>query len=178
MSFRMMRGYISVFTLTAILSGCVGNQSIDTSPADFASSSSPVFLDSRNLSGRWLIQAIGNRTIDASNRLLIAFDGHSRVGGIAGCNRFLGAYMLGGEGELSLQELKVTRRICADPVMMQERLLLSRLGSVYSSRFTDDGRLLLFYDEHEKPISLARDPESLATNSGSASRKLGFTPQG
>lgn len=167
MSIRMICGYIPVLTVTAVLSACGGNQVAEEASAAFAK---PISGDSSysqytgQLSGRWLIKAIGDRAVDGAQSLVIAFDDHSRVGGIAGCNRFLGAYTLGGKGELALQELKVTRRICPDPVMMQERLLLNRLENVHSSRFTEEGGLLLFFDKREKPIRLSRDPESLVTS--------------
>ncbi|SEG02527.1 META domain-containing protein [Marinobacterium lutimaris] len=180
MMIRRMCGYISVLTMSVVLSACSGNQVADQPSALTSADVVEVFYSQRAgaLSGRWLIQSIGDRAIDTTKPLVIAFDDRSRVGGLAGCNRFLGDYMLTGNEELALQSIKVTRRICADPVMMQERLLLNRLENVYTSRFTPEGALLLFFDENEKPIRLSRDPESVVESSGVNPARLVAQNQG
>ncbi|TCK08814.1 heat shock protein HslJ [Marinobacterium mangrovicola] len=167
MLIRRMCGYVSVLTMSAVLSACGNHQAVEQSMVPVAEDAAVSFYSQRadQLSGRWLIQSIGDRAIDSSKPLVIAFDDRSRVGGVAGCNRFLGAYMLTGDDELELQGLKVTRRICPDPVMMQERLLLNRLENVHSSRFTVEGSLLLFFEEGEEPIRLSRDVESMVNRS-------------
>ncbi|WP_432695443.1 META domain-containing protein [Marinobacterium sp. YM272] len=118
------------------------------------------------LKGRWRVDSIGQRAVNSSTPLLIAFDESSRVGGVAGCNRFLGAYQIGAEGAFSIEDVRLTRRICPEPVMIQESLLINRLKHVSRTQLTSEGELLLFFDNDEQPIRLL--PDSTALVNGAA----------
>lgn len=69
---------------------------------------------------------------EAGTRLTLRFaDG--RVSGSGGCNRFDGSFTADGES-LRIQPLVTTRKLCADPVMAQERAFLDALGSATTWR--------------------------------------------
>jgi heat shock protein HslJ len=153
MSIRTITACISVSAL-AVLAGCTTppQNTLATIP-DAARS----VASKQELSGNWTVYAIGNRSLSGPHSPRIAFDDDERVGGIAGCNRFLGGYRLDSNGDLSFGEMRLTRRICPEPIMFQEALLLSRLRDVDRSLITPGGDLLLYYDEDELPIRLQRD---------------------
>lgn len=164
MTIRKISRVIAVPFLGALLSACGGNQVAGQSQS-FADPSGSISNGSQ-LKGRWVVEAIGERTVESSTPLLIAFDESSRVGGVSGCNRFLGAYQIGAEGGFSIKDVRVTRRICPDPVMMQESLLINRLKHVKKTQLAPDGTLLLFFDNDERAIKLL--PDSTAVVNGAA----------
>ncbi|GGC02364.1 hypothetical protein GCM10011352_30710 [Marinobacterium zhoushanense] len=153
MNIRTMLAYI-FFPIVGVLSGCVGTSS---STAQISVPPGRVIASAEQLEGEWVVSSIGAREVQGQYSPRIAFGKQQRVGGMAGCNRFLGDYALGREGQLLFGEMRVTRRICAEPIMFQEALLLNRLRGVRSGRLTADGELLLYFEEGALPIRMRPD---------------------
>ncbi|MBS99481.1 MAG: hypothetical protein CMI01_12490 [Oceanospirillaceae bacterium] len=131
--------------------------------------------DRQELDGNWTVYAIGPRAVDQRFSPRLAFGDLQRVGGDAGCNRFMGRFELDESGGLIVSDLKVTRRICPDAIMVQEALLLSRLKAVKIGRLTAEGDLLLYHDDQSLPIRLRPDLGARVStaNSGPASLSRG-----
>lgn len=156
MNIRTMIACLTI-PLVGVLSGCAGSspyQALVPVPAG------AVVNSPEQLEGGWVVHYIGERDVTGRYSPRIAFGKEQRVGGMAGCNRFLGDYVLGEEGEFEFGKMKLTRRICAEPIMFQEALLLNRMRSVKNGILTGDGELLLFFDERELPIRLRPEVDS------------------
>jgi len=153
MSVRM----ISACLLGSSLSVLVGCSTVSDTALVPVSDTRRTLLHSDELGGSWVVSAIGKRNLNGVQRPRVEFTTDDRVGGMAGCNHFLADYHLDPDGGIYVDEMQVTRRICAEPIMFQERLLLSRLRSVASGHVTSNGDLLLFYDEDRLPIRLQRE---------------------
>lgn len=148
---------IAVCFFGSALFGLVG---CGTVPADdlppVAKMTRPV-ISVDELSGNWVVYAIGRLPLTGEQLPQLAFAADQRVGGMAGCNRFLGEYQLDADGVLQFGEIMVTRRLCPEPVMSQESLLLNRLRAVNFGRLAPGGDLLLYYDVDRLPIRLHRE---------------------
>ncbi|KEA62072.1 hypothetical protein ADIMK_3733 [Marinobacterium lacunae] len=155
MNIRMMLACLS-FPLVGALSACSTTTVSSFHPS--ASEGEPV-ESPEQLEGGWVVYSIGEREVEGRYSPRIAFGKPQRVGGMAGCNRFLGDYELGADGRLSFGDMKLTRRICADPIMLQESLLLNRLRGVMSGVVTAEGELLLFGGQGTAPIRMR--PEAM-----------------
>lgn len=148
---------ISACLLGSALTVAVGCSTVSDSALVPLPGENRSLLDDEELRGSWVVYAIGQRPVGGPHSPRVEFAIDDRFGGMAGCNHFLTDYHLDSDGVLRLGDMKVTRRICAEPIMFQERLLLSRLRGVESGRLTPSGDLLLFYDEDRLPIRLQRE---------------------
>lgn len=81
-----------------------------------------------------------------------------RLAGRSGCNRYNAAFELSGEG-LSIGPAASTRMACAPDLMAQEQQFLADLQRI--SRFDIDpsGALLLFANDQQDPLVVARISE-------------------
>lgn len=77
---------------------------------------------------------------------------HAEVGGHGPCNYYFGDVTLTGEG-IRFGPMAVTRRICDEPRMVQERQLLEVLNAVTRFDFTDTGELVLYADGERRVIA-------------------------
>lgn len=109
------------------------------------------------LSGvEWIVEDIGNAGIVDASRVTLEFDATARrVAGRSGCNRYNAAFDLSGEG-LSIGPAAVTRMACVPALMEQEQRFLAALQRI--SRFDIDptGALLLFANDQQDPLMVAR----------------------
>ncbi|MBV1787934.1 META domain-containing protein [Marinobacterium sp. D7] len=153
MNIRTMLAFVYL-PLAGILTGCAGTT---PSTTQIPVTSGQAIASAEQLEGDWIVSSIGAREVQGQYSPRIAFGKPQRVGGMAGCNRFLGDYELGQGGELVFGEMRLTRRICAEPIMFQEALLLNRLRSVKSGRLTADGELLLYFEADALPIRMHPD---------------------
>jgi len=93
------------------------------------------------LAGDWTVTAVDGAPPVADSEPSLGFE-ETRVSGNASCNRFFGSYHLTGEG-LSVGEMGASMMMCADPVMAQERAMLSILEATTGFAVADDGMLTL-----------------------------------
>lgn len=133
-------------------------------PSAEAEESSRPLGSSDHLHGGWRVHSIGSRELQGDKRPSLVFAEDGRVGGNAGCNRFLAHYQLFSEGQAAVGELMVTRRICPEPIMLLESLLLSRLRTVEQIHASPEGDLLLFTGDDRLPIRLKPDPTITAVH--------------
>lgn len=90
----------------------------------------------------WQISSLGGEPLPESVSVTIQFLEDDRVAGTSGCNRFMGAYELTGEG-LSFGQLAGTMMACPPPQMDVERRFLELMGEVIGFDRPDDGSLVL-----------------------------------
>lgn len=95
------------------------------------------------LSGRWLITDVeGTFNPDEDRMPEIVFDGGT-VSGTTGCNRFMTAYEITGEG-LSFGPITTTRMACMGELNQQEQSILTVLENVDRFDVTNRGELVLY----------------------------------
>jgi len=88
----------------------------------------------------WVIQEIDGRSVIEA-RYFLEF-GPERLSGLAGCNRFLGAYELDGE-TLTAGPIATTRMACPEPGMSDERRLLALLSGPLAIAHSDEDDSML-----------------------------------
>lgn len=108
---RMLRAVFCGLALIG-LAACNGRSSRLSAEVE---ESSPPLGGGEYLRGGWRVHSIGSRVLQRDKRPSLVFTDDGRVGGDAGCNRFLGHYQLFPEGRATFGELMVTRRICPEP---------------------------------------------------------------
>lgn len=81
------------------------------------------------LHGDWKIDAIGGKAVVEKSEPTLAFAPDGRIHGNGSCNRFFGGFKLSGEG-LKLSETGASMMLCDQPLMDQERRLLTAFGAV------------------------------------------------
>lgn len=102
----------------------------------------------------WQIQDVaGLGTVDNST-ITIQFDANKRVSGSTGCNRFMGGYVLTGEG-LVLGQMGMTMMACPDILMTQERRVLDVLGEIQRFDIDDTGALKLIGGSEDNALLTA-----------------------
>lgn len=129
---------VSVTTQDRVLEGC-GGESMDL------------------LAGvEWIVEQISGSSLVDGSLVTLEFDAVTRrLAGRSGCNRYNAAFELSGEG-LSIGPAGATRMACVPDLMEQEGLFLADLQRI--SRFDIDptGALLLFSNDRQDPLILAR----------------------
>jgi heat shock protein HslJ len=98
---------------------------------------------SLRLSGTsWVLVSLEGAPVLPGTEITAAFGTDRRVSGSSGCNRYVGAYEVGGPG-LEVGPLATTRMFCGDPgVMDQEQRYLSALqGAALAA--VEGGQLLV-----------------------------------
>jgi len=161
---------VFLFPLVGVLSGCAGTSTQETR---FTAPAGQVVASPEQLEGGWVVYSIGARDVEGRYSPRIAFGKEQRVGGMAGCNRFLGGYELGQGGQLEFGEMRLTRRICPEPIMFQEALLLNRLRGVKNGTLTEEGDLLLYFEEGGLPIRMRPDSRREVSGAGRETRYRG-----
>lgn len=144
---KITRVYLCAFPL--ILGGCAGS-----TPETSLNIQQQPLESNAQLVGGWVVSAIGERKTSGRYSPRLAFGADDRIGGIAGCNRFLGNYRFSSDGTLNIGKIKVTHRLCPAAVMVQEALFLSRLRSVQKSALSSSGELLIYSGQYKTPIRL------------------------
>lgn len=107
----------------------------------------------------WIVQEIGGAGLVENAEVTLEFDAVTRrLAGRSGCNRYNAAFELSGEG-LSIGPAASTRMACAPDLMAQEQRFLADLQRI--SRFDIDpsGALLLFANDQQDPLVVARISE-------------------
>ncbi|OAN69685.1 hypothetical protein A8B83_01980 [Rhodobacteraceae bacterium EhC02] len=107
----------------------------------------------------WIVQEIGGAGLVENAEVTLEFDAVTRrLAGRSGCNRYNAAFELSGEG-LSIGPAASTRMACALDLMAQEQQFLADLQRI--SRFDIDpsGALLLFANDQQDPLVVARISE-------------------
>nr|WP_272213693.1 META domain-containing protein [Marinicella sp. W31]MDC2879647.1 META domain-containing protein [Marinicella sp. W31] len=94
----------------------------------------------------WSVSAIGSETLAEPGSVTIEISADGRISGSAGCNRYMGAIRLGGEGGLEIGPLAATTMACDAPLVQLERQFFAAIGTVDSFDIGDDGKLLLTAD--------------------------------
>ena len=131
---------VSVTWQEDVLKGC-GGESVDL------------------LADEWVVEDISGAGIVDNSRITLEFDAITRrLSGQGGCNRYNAAFDLSGEG-LSIGPAAATRMACVAALMEQEQRFFAALQRV--SRFDVDqtGALLLFSNDQQSPIVIARASE-------------------
>lgn len=90
----------------------------------------------------WQIEEIEGEMTGADAEVTLAIDPAGRLAGRAGCNRYMGSFILTGEG-LSFGPLASTRMACAEPLMEIEARFLDAMGRVDRFDFDESGALVL-----------------------------------
>lgn len=137
MSGRLYPHEVEVGTATGMLRGC-GGDTMDL------------------LTGReWTVVAVRGAPRPADAReLTIEIGENEQISGSSGCNRYMGRFSVGGEGELTVGPLAATSMMCGEEVMERERAFLDALSSSERFELDEDGILRLM--EGEKELVQAR----------------------
>lgn len=113
------------------------------------------------LLGAWTVEYIGDRPVIDRSPAFIRFDAEGRVSGSATCNRMSGTYTQDGTA-LALGPMAVTRRMCPDSLMEQERRLLRALEQVATWRIQNEMLILEDADGGLVFRASSREPERTA----------------
>ena len=98
------------------------------------------------LHGEWAAEQINGKVIVSGSTVTLNFEIDGRLNGSAGCNRYLGAFVLTGEG-LGISKLGSSMMMCEQPLMDQERLFLDVLGATTHFEIGPSGTLILLTND-------------------------------
>ena len=101
----------------------------------------------------WLVEDIDGRGVIDFMQSTVEFESATRIGGMAGCNRFFGSVELDGN-KIMVGPLAATRKFCTQAVMDQEQALLNALERVTRYDFTQT--LLFMYADDTPVLRLTR----------------------
>ncbi|QQM30792.1 META domain-containing protein [Martelella lutilitoris] len=128
MSGRLFPQEVELETATGVLKGCGGDtMSLLAGP-------------------EWTVSEIGPESVSDSGEVTISVSADGRISGSAGCNRFMGAVKLGGEGGLEIGPLAATNMACEEPLMALERDFFRAIDVVNGFNIAENGDLLLTAD--------------------------------
>lgn len=128
MSGRLFPQTAELETATGVLKGCGGDtMSLLAGP-------------------EWTVSEIGPESVSDSGEVTISVSADGRISGSAGCNRFMGAVKLGGEGGLEIGPLAATNMACEEPLMALERDFFRAIDVVNGFNIAENGDLLLTAD--------------------------------
>jgi heat shock protein HslJ len=99
----------------------------------------------------WLAEDIGGRDVVDGARSTMEFVKPGQVGGLASCNRYFGAVVLDG-GTIAFGNLAATRKLCTEPLMVQEQRFLKALAQAKRLDLTHEGQILLMYADGTEPV--------------------------
>jgi heat shock protein HslJ len=106
--------------------------------------------ESDMLGTAWLAEDIGGRGVVDGARSTMEFVKPGQVVGLAGCNRYFGPVVLDG-GTIAFGSLAATRKMCAEPLMVQEQRFLKALAQAKRLDLTHEGQILLVYADGTEP---------------------------
>jgi heat shock protein HslJ len=106
--------------------------------------------DTDLLGTAWLAEDIGGRGVVDRARSTMEFVKPGQGGGLAGCNRYFGPVVLDG-GTITFGNLAATRKMCAEPLMVQEQRFLKALSEAKRLDLTHEGQILLIYADGTEP---------------------------
>lgn len=109
------------------------------------------------LGGEWQVQSLAGQPTLEGTEVTIAFLEEDRVAGDASCNRFVGGFVLTGEG-LNFIQLGSTMMACAEPISEQERRFHALLGAVYRFSMPEIDQLVLHTPQGET-VQARRHPD-------------------
>lgn len=107
------------------------------------------------LHGNWKVREIGGSVIVAGSEPSLFFNPDGSINGNASCNRLLGHFTLTGEG-LSISETGASMMMCDQPLMDQERILLTALQAVRRFEVVSAGHVRLLGDDNRALVSIRR----------------------
>ncbi|ESQ16599.1 MAG: hypothetical protein N838_05510 [Thiohalocapsa sp. PB-PSB1] len=90
----------------------------------------------------WTLSSLKGEALPEAVSITIQFLENNRIAGNSGCNRFMGGYVLTGEG-LSFSQLGGTMMACPEPQMQVEQQFLDLMAEVIGFDLSADGALLL-----------------------------------
>lgn len=90
----------------------------------------------------WIAQEVAGEPVSGGVEPSLVFDSDGKVSGNAGCNGYFGSVIIDGQA-MSFGNLGATRKLCPEPAMKQEGLLLEALDSTRGYRLENDGLELL-----------------------------------
>lgn len=91
---------------------------------------------------KWIAEEVGGRPVPSGVEPSLVFNPDGKVTGHAGCNGYFGSVIIDGEA-MSFGNLGATQKLCPEPAMTQEGLLLQALDSTRGYRVEDNGLELL-----------------------------------
>lgn len=100
------------------------------------------------------VQSMNGQAVLSGTRITLTLDKDGRVYGNAGCNHFFGTYQLDDKA-LTFSQLGSTRRLCAEPIMMQEVAFLERLSR--NVRWSNSHDQLKLMSNAREPVVLIKD---------------------
>lgn len=105
----------------------------------------------------WQVTALDGIKPEDPERVSINFLSSARVAGSTGCNRFVGGFMLTGEG-LHFGAMGSTLMACPDTLMAQERRMLDAIEQVTRFDIAESGALQLIGGPEDKVLIEAKRP--------------------
>ena len=102
----------------------------------------------------WVLEEIDGSTVVDQVQSTIRFQGHDRIAGWGGCNRYF-ANIRSGRNFFKVGPIGSTRRICPPVVMEQEERFFDALQKSRSIRM-EGNRLVIDSDATQKPLKIGR----------------------
>jgi heat shock protein HslJ len=102
----------------------------------------------------WRVTRLDGAEVPAAIDVTLDFGEDGRLGGSAGCNRYMTSFGITGE-TASPGQIAATRRLCPDPEMDTEARFLGALAAIRRFDFDATGALLLFDPAREVPAIVA-----------------------
>lgn len=87
-------------------------------------------LDAGLLGEDWPLTHLNGESFGLEEGPTISFDEEGRIAGTAGCNRYMGDYEIGDEGDIVITMGGTTMMMCDDTAMDVERQVLELLPTV------------------------------------------------
>lgn len=106
----------------------------------------------------WRVESIKGEPVVEDSRTEISFFEEGRIAATVGCNRIGGGVILG-EGTIQFGPLMMTRMACEEPLMNQEHRFTEAISESVQYQIKEEGKVMLFFDESEKPILRFVKPE-------------------
>lgn len=155
MNFERTSGYFIMFIIfSALLLSCNNSSKLNE-----------IKTDSKFTSTTWLLESIdGEKTVYPAdykqNYIILTSDADGfKFSGFAGCNNISGKYDIGGHGEIGIQDILSTRKICS--FIELENKFLDILKSATSYKI--DGFYMTIYIG-DKKVATFKDSKELSTH--------------
>ncbi|MYM64303.1 META domain-containing protein [Pseudomaricurvus sp. HS19] len=107
-------------------------------------------VDGKSLVGsNWQIESVDSGGIIDNSMITASFPEQGRISGSTGCNRYMGNFVVSGEGAVQVTGMGSTRRACPEALMNQESRVLEALQATTQVKM-EGSQWLLFLDSEGK----------------------------
>ena len=101
-------------------------------------------VDGKSLVGtNWQVESVDSGGIIDNSMITVSFPEQGRIAGSTGCNRYMGNFVVGSGGAVTVSGMGSTRRACPEALMNQEGKVLAALEATTQVKMEGSQFLLL-----------------------------------